>query len=105
MNNQSDSGSYKQIAYLSSYPPRECGIATFTKDLIDTIEELCGFNQSVLAINQKGAIYDYEGRVKIEIKREYKENYIQAAQYINSSNIDLVITLEQELEAFLIFFN
>jgi len=74
MNNQSGSGSYKQIAYLSSYPPRECGIATFTKDLIDTIEELYGFNPSVLAINQKGAIYNYEDRVKIEIKREYKEN-------------------------------
>jgi polysaccharide biosynthesis protein PslF len=99
MNNQSGSGSYKQIAYLSSYPPRECGIATFTKDLIDTIEELYGFNPSVLAINQKGAIYDYEDRVKIEIKRDYKENYIQAAQYINSSNIDLV-NLQHEFGLF-----
>ena len=64
INNQSGSGSYKQIAYLSSYPPRECGIATFTKDLIDTIEEVYGFNPSVLAINQKGAIYDYERQSK-----------------------------------------
>jgi len=99
MNNQSSSCSYKQIAYLSSYPPRECGIATFTKDLIDTIEELYGFNPSVLAINQKGAIYDYKDRVKIEIKRDYKENYIQAAQYINSSNIDLV-NLQHEFGLF-----
>ncbi len=99
MNNQSGSGSYKHIAYLSSYPPRECGIATFTKDLIDTIEELCGFNPSVLAINQKGAVYDYEGRVKIEIKRDFKENYIQAAQYINSSCIDLV-NLQHEFGLF-----
>ena len=99
MNNQSGSGSYRQIAYLSSYPPRECGIATFTRDLIDTIEELCGFNPSVLAINQKGAIYNYEDRVKIEIKREYKENWIQAAQYVNSSNIDLV-NLQHEFGLF-----
>jgi glycosyltransferase involved in cell wall biosynthesis len=90
MNSQSGIGSYKQIAYLSSYPPRECGIATFTKDLVDTIEELYGFNPSVLAINEKGVIYDYDGRVKIAIKRECKKNYVQAAQYINSSNIDLV---------------
>jgi len=99
MNNQSSSCRYKQIAYLSSYPPRECVIATFTKDLIDTIEELYGFNPSVLAINQKGAIYDYKDRVKIEIKRDYKENYIQAAQYINSSNIDLV-NLQHEFGLF-----
>ena len=99
MNDQSGSSSYKQIAYLTSYPPRECGIATFTKDLIDNIEELYGFNPSVLAINQKGAIYNYENRVKIQIKREDKENYIQAAQYINSSNIDLV-NLQHEFGLF-----
>ncbi len=99
MNNQSGRGSYKQIAYLSSYPPRECGIATFTKDLIDTIEKLYGFNPSVLAINQRGAIYDYEDRVKIEIKREHKENYIQAAKFINASNIDIV-NLQHEFGLF-----
>jgi len=30
----------KRVAYLSTYPPRECGIATFTKDLVTSIDEL-----------------------------------------------------------------
>lgn len=97
--NQSCGFGYKQIAYLSSYPPRECGIATFTKDLIDTIEELYSFYPSVLAINQKEVIYDYEKRVKIGIDRENREDYIQLAQNINSSSIELV-NLQHEFGLF-----
>ena len=56
----------KRIGYLSTYPPRECGIANFTKDLIDAIGELDGLKPSVIAINEKGAIYDYDRRVQME---------------------------------------
>jgi glycosyltransferase involved in cell wall biosynthesis len=81
----------KRVAYLSTYPPRECGIATFTKDLVDAIEELDDFRRSVvIAINEKGTIYDYDQRVKFQVKRDSVEDYVQAAEYVNSSRIDLV---------------
>ncbi|TET64382.1 glycosyl transferase family 1, partial [Candidatus Bathyarchaeota archaeon] len=42
----------KAVAYLSTYPPRECGIATFTKDLVNGIDALHEFkSQTVIAIN------------------------------------------------------
>jgi len=28
----------KKVAFVSSYPPRKCGIATFTSDLINGME-------------------------------------------------------------------
>ena len=28
-----------KIAFITSFPPRECGIATYSKDLIDFLEE------------------------------------------------------------------
>lgn len=83
--------SAKRIGYFSTYPPRECGIANFTKDLIDSICDLNGFKHSVIAINEKGALYDYDRRVKWNIDRDDVEDYVKAAEYVNSSNIQLLV--------------
>ena len=83
--------STKRIGYFSTYPPRECGIANFTKDLIDAIGDLGGFKPSIIAINEKGALYDYDRRVKCVIDRDDAEDYVKAAEYVNSSNIQLLI--------------
>jgi len=81
----------KRIGYFSTYPPRECGIANFTKDLIDSICEIDDSKPSIIAINEKGAIYDYDRRVKFKIDRDDKEDYVKAAEYVNSSNIRLLV--------------
>jgi glycosyltransferase involved in cell wall biosynthesis len=83
--------SAKRVGYFSTYPPRECGIANFTKDLIDAICDLDGLKSSVIAINEKGALYDYDRRVKWNIDRDDAEDYVKAAEYVNSSNIKLLI--------------
>jgi polysaccharide biosynthesis protein PslF len=83
--------SAKRVGYLSTYPPRECGIANFTKDLSDAIFDLEGLKHSVIAINEKGALYDYDRRVKCKIDRDDAEDYVKAAEYVNSSNIQLLI--------------
>jgi len=81
----------KHIGYFSTYPPRECGIANFTKDLVDAISELDGSKPSIIAINEKGAIYDYERCVKWRIDRDDTEDYVKAAEYVNKSNIQLLV--------------
>jgi glycosyltransferase involved in cell wall biosynthesis len=81
----------KHIGYFSTYPPRECGIANFTKDLSDAIYDLNGFERSIIAINEKGALYDYGRRVKCKIDRDNAQDFVKAAEYVNSSNIQLLI--------------
>jgi polysaccharide biosynthesis protein PslF len=81
----------KYIGYFSTYPPRECGIANFTKDLVDNISELDESKPSIIAINEKGGIYDYERCVKWKIDRDDAEDYVKAAEYVNSSNIQLLV--------------
>ena len=51
-----DSGIEKPVvAYLSTYPPRECGIATFTQDLVDSITKQQALSPPfIVAINDRG---------------------------------------------------
>lgn len=90
----------KRIAYVSTYPPRECGIANFTKDLIDSIDRLHEFRPSiVIGINEEGAFYNYDRRVKFQIERDSIDDYVKAAHYVNLSKVDLV-NLQHEFGLF-----
>lgn len=81
----------KRIAYVSTYPPKECGIANFSKDLIDAICRLREFGPPmVVAINEESAIYNYDKRVKFQIERSSTDEYVKAAHYINPSKVRLV---------------
>jgi glycosyltransferase involved in cell wall biosynthesis len=90
----------RRVAYLSTYPPRECGIATFTKDLIDAVDGLNEFRPSaVIAVNEKETIYNYDRRVKWQIEQDSVDDYLQVASRINSSDVDLV-NLQHEFGLF-----
>jgi len=90
----------KRIAYLSSFPPRECGIATFTKNLVNSINKLDFFKSPIIvAMNEKEANYNYGRYVKCEIRRDFSVDYIKAADCVNSSKADLV-NLQHEFGLF-----
>jgi glycosyltransferase involved in cell wall biosynthesis len=81
----------QHVAFLGSYVPRECGIATYTKDLIDAIDLNGEFAPArVISVNERETIYDYDNRVKLQIRMNVEEDYIQAAKYVNSSRINAV---------------
>jgi glycosyltransferase involved in cell wall biosynthesis len=89
-----------RVAYVSSYPPRECGIATFTEDLVKAIDEYNILAPGVVvAVNDAGATYDYDKRVRFQIERDSIESYLDAASWINNSNIDAV-SLQHEFALF-----
>jgi glycosyltransferase involved in cell wall biosynthesis len=84
-------GSKKKVAFISSYPPRKCGIATFTSDLIkNTAAAAKGrFEPLVVAMRSDNDLKYYDP-VKFEIRQDVKSDYICAADYINFSHVDLV---------------
>jgi len=79
-----------KIAIIGNYPPRKCGIATFTKDLNDGIKEN-GVTTAVIAMNDGLNRYDYPDDVVFEIEQNVMASYINAAEYLNSNNFDAVI--------------
>ncbi len=64
-----------KIAIIGNYPPRQCGIATFTKDLNEGFKEI-SVNTAIIAINE--ALNRYEkntGQLKRLSCRIYEEKH------------------------------
>ena len=46
-----------RVGQLASFPPRECGIATFTKDLVDATDAYPILKPThVIAVNEFGSV-------------------------------------------------
>ena len=81
-----------RVAWVSTYPPRECGIGTFTRDLVNGVGTLDPPVASVVAaINGSGEQYDYEPFVRVQMEEGNPESYIQAAHRLNRmKHLDIV---------------
>jgi glycosyltransferase involved in cell wall biosynthesis len=84
-------GPPKKVAFISSFPPRKCGIATFTSDLIKSVTTVTKseFEPLVVAVRADDDL-KYKDPVKFEIRQNVKRDYICAADYINFSHVDVV---------------
>jgi polysaccharide biosynthesis protein PslF len=91
-------GTRKNIAFLSTYPPRECGLATFTRDLISAIDSIGTFETKVVAVNDF-ACTCYDNKVVGTIRQSARNDYAETARNLNNSNIDLLI-IEHEFGIF-----
>ena len=88
-----------KIAYISTYPPRECGIATFNNNLMHAVSANFPNRKSLLeggfvvALNDSENIHEYEypEEVKYIIRQDHQKDYIRAANYINTSTADVCI--------------
>lgn len=90
------SGTAPRIAFLGSYPPRECGIGTFTYDLVNAYDAIDPSRLStVIAVNEYGQLYDYDlhdyqGRVRFQIDSDDLDTYLQVAGEINKTRLQVV---------------
>lgn len=81
----------KQIAFIGSYSPRKCGIATFTTDLSTSIAaQNPDVNCFIVAINDRPEGYDYPSEVRFEVEEQNLDSYRTAADFLNINGIDLV---------------
>jgi glycosyltransferase involved in cell wall biosynthesis len=80
-----------KVALVGTYPPRRCGIATFTRDL----ERAMGkaderVTPVILAVTDPGGKHEYPETVKYEIRQAIKGDYARAAEFVNYDNVGLV---------------
>src|SRR5579862_2256603 len=85
------SGPVPRVAFLASYPPRECGIGTFTYDLVSAYDAIDPSRLStVIAVNDYGQLHDYEGRVRFQIDSDDLDSYLAAAGEVNKTRLQVV---------------
>lgn len=93
-----------KIAIIATYPPRKCGIGTFTTNLVRSImaqapDRISSDAISIIAINDDKMEYDYPDPVKFVIRQNRQRDYINAARHINFSGADICI-IEHEFGIF-----
>ncbi|MCW8849027.1 MAG: glycosyltransferase [Melioribacteraceae bacterium] len=80
-----------RIAFIGNYLPRQCGIATFTTDLCESIAQLYNEKTCIaLPVNDIVAGYAYPPRVRFELIEKDIKSYRRAADFLNINNVDVV---------------
>lgn len=88
------------VVFVSSFPPRECGIATFTSDTREAIMRANPFGKAqVVAMNEPGDVHAYPMAVAWEIERDVPESYDSAAAFLNETEPQ-VVNLQHEYGLF-----
>ena len=85
-----------KIICLGNFPPRQCGIATFTENVVTALQHAAlnthmPLDIEVIAMNDPGQNYQYPPIVTQVIRDQIKQDYLSAADYINESNADICI--------------
>jgi glycosyltransferase involved in cell wall biosynthesis len=71
---------------MSSYPPRECGIATFTRDVVACMDKLMPLGRRfVVAVQDDERVHAYPAVVEHQVERDVASSYEAAASYVSAS--------------------
>jgi glycosyltransferase involved in cell wall biosynthesis len=88
-------------AFLCTFPPKECGIATFSQDLTESIaQHTDAFIPKIIAVSEDGSSYEYGNDVILNINRDNIIDYFNAAKKINSSDKIKLVCIQHEYGIF-----
>lgn len=74
-----------KTAFVSTYPPRRCGIATFTHDLATAVGD-----REIVALHLPDGPGPYPVEVRHRIRADIQADYRSAAQALNECGVDVV---------------
>lgn len=75
----------RKVAFVGTYPPSECGIATFTKDLLEAIRQSNSMIEpAVISLDPDGVTQGADD-VVLTVHPDRLLEYVDAADFVNSS--------------------
>ncbi len=93
----------KKIVFIASYPPRECGIATFSHDLISALKKQFGetFQTEVCALENGKPKRTYPKEVSYQLDVTDPDDVETVMDEINDDNDIIGVCLQHEFGLFL----
>jgi len=87
-----------EILCITSYPPRECGIATYSQDLIKSLNNKFSnsFSIKVCALESGDTDYSYPKEVKYILKTSLAAEYEKLAVKINNDDLIKIVLIQHE---------
>jgi glycosyltransferase involved in cell wall biosynthesis len=81
----------QRAVLVGSFPPRRCGIATFTQDVHDALVAAHpDLDCQVVVMTEGDSDHQYGPDVIAEVRQDRAEDYLDAAHRVNSFNPDVV---------------
>ncbi len=97
-----EENSVPEILVVTSYPPRECGIATYSHDLITALNNKLGtsFEIKVCAMESGKSGFEYTQEVTSTLDTTDPEGYEKLALEINKNNRINIVLIQHEFGFF-----
>ncbi len=99
----SDQQSKSWIVCLSTFPPRRCGIATFTADLTNAVDEMFkpSVRSKVVAVNlTEISNLPYSDKVIFQISQSSEKDYVMVADKLNRLDKVKLVNIQHEFGIF-----
>ena len=91
-----------EILFINTYPPRECGIATYSFDLITAINNKFNnsFTTKIVALESLNEKYVYDDEIFAVLETDNSDSYAALAKKINDNNQIEIVLLQHEFGLF-----
>lgn len=91
------------VVYIATFPPRACGIATFSEDLTNAIDKLFSpaTQSKIIAMNANETdAFRYPEKVIFQISQKSKPDYLAAAKLVNEDKEIKLVSIQHEFGIF-----
>ena len=91
-----------EIVFISTFPPKVCGIATYTQDLIKSLQSKFGesFNAIICPMETEEETFKYEENIEYSLNTSDAVSYLELVAQINRNDNIRLVMLQHEFGFF-----
>ncbi|MBC7861394.1 MAG: glycosyltransferase, partial [Bacteroidia bacterium] len=93
---------FPEILFITSYPPRECGIATYSQDLIKALNNKFSnsFKLSICPLESENEKHTYTEQIKFILTTDQTDSFTDLAKKINDNSAIRMVMIQHEFGLF-----